>query len=142
MTEVIFGKSKALDDITLEELHRHPIWVSALDEEGIEGQDESWQKPVINTTDVTDSVAGQLTGAMIAFKVVGKKLLYGCGEYDHGRGTIGLPWFLHHQRRVDLCEVPGLTFPVIFEALPKIRGESGVRFSCPTPEAWEARRID
>ena len=141
MTKVIFGKSKCIDNIRLEEVLRHPIWVWALDEEGIQGQDETWQKPVINTTDVSESVADQLTGTIIAFKVVGTEL-YGSGDYDHRFGTIGCPWIWDDEGPMELRDIADLTIPVIFEAVPTICGESGVRFACPTPGAWEARRID
>ncbi len=34
------GQSKSLDDITLKDVLQYPIWEWALDEEGVDGQDE------------------------------------------------------------------------------------------------------
>jgi len=50
------GRGKSLDDITLKDIMEYPIWVWAWDEEGVEGHDETWQKPVINSRNVTEDI--------------------------------------------------------------------------------------
>ena len=141
MTKAVFGKSRCIDDIRLEDVLRHPIWVWCLDEEGVDGQDETWQKPVVHTTDICDELADELLGALIAFKVAGTEH-YGSGNYDHRFGIIEGFFIWDGERRTDLCEIEGLSDPVILEAVPSICGQSKVRFLCPSPDAWEARRID
>ena len=49
---IITGKSKPLEVVTLDDMLKNPIWVFALDEEENEDQDETWIKPVLNSTDI------------------------------------------------------------------------------------------
>jgi len=37
---------KPIDQLTLEDLRDFPVWEFATDEEGVEGQDETWVRPV------------------------------------------------------------------------------------------------
>ncbi len=39
-------KSKPVDQLTPEDLRTHPVWEYANDEDAVEGQDESWVRPV------------------------------------------------------------------------------------------------
>ena len=39
---------KPIDALTLSDLEAFPIWEFATDEEGVEGQDETWVRPVVN----------------------------------------------------------------------------------------------
>lgn len=136
------GKSKSLEDITIEDVLKDPIWVLALDEEGVEGQDETWQKPVTGATDVSPELVSFFLTLNILFKVVGAEL-NGSGDYDHERGEIsGFALWQNGDWRPMLREVEGLEFPVIFEAVPTIYGKPGVRFVCETEDDRIARRID
>lgn len=138
-TDLSFGKSQPLEAATLDDALRHPIWVWALDEETVEGQDETWQKPVVNTTDVGKDLA--LYYPIITFRVVGTAL-YGSGGYDHAKGLLsGLSIWQAGQWR-DPRDIAGVTTPVTFEAVPTIMGKAGVRFSYETLGALWARRID
>ncbi len=45
----LFGRSmrsKSVDQLTPSDLAEHPVWEYANDEEGVEGQDETWVRPV------------------------------------------------------------------------------------------------
>ena len=44
--EIIFGESKPIEQVTLDDILLFPIWIWALDEEDKEGQDETWQKNI------------------------------------------------------------------------------------------------
>ncbi len=57
MTDPNFGKSRPVADLTLDDILRHPIWIWALDEEGLEGQDETWAKSVTNTSHAGEQLA-------------------------------------------------------------------------------------
>lgn len=38
---------KPIDGLTLADLEAFPIWEFAIDEEGVEGQDETWVRPLV-----------------------------------------------------------------------------------------------
>ncbi len=136
------GKSKSLEDITLDDSLEHPIWVWALDEEGVEGQDETWQKPVLGETEVTPELIAHFLVLNIPFKVVGTELL-GSGDYDHERGEIGgFAIWQDGEWKPRLRDVEGLGYPVEFEAALPICGRSGVRFVCNSQEVFTAIRVD
>lgn len=46
------GQSKPIGDVTLDDMLKYPIWIFAIDEEGEEDQDETWQKPITNSSNV------------------------------------------------------------------------------------------
>ena len=72
------GKAKSLDDITIEDALEYVIWEWALDEEGDEDQDETWQRPIIDSKDVTS----EMLTPIITLQVKDTNL-YASGEYDH-----------------------------------------------------------
>lgn len=47
---VSLGTRKPIDRLQPEDLDAFPIWEFALDEEGVEGQDETWVRPLPETT--------------------------------------------------------------------------------------------
>ena len=146
LTEPVFGTSRPIEELTLDDILRHPIWVWALDEETVEGQDETWVKPVTNTEDAGEDLAYFFP--LLTFRVVGSQL-HGFGDYDHDGFTTGDGVPLIFGFRIwqaggwrELPEVEGLSAPVVFEAVPRILGREGARFQCDTLDAWQARRID
>lgn len=139
--EFATGKSKALDDMTIKDFKDHPIWVWALDEEGVPGQDETWQKPVIGATEVTPELVSNFLTLNIAFKVIGTDL-EGAGDYDHERGEIGgFALWRDGQWMPNLCEIEALIYPLTFEAVPAICGKSAVRFVCESQDSFSLKRI-
>ncbi len=134
-----FGKSKPCVDVTLEEALRHPIWQWAIDEETIPGQDETWTKPVTNTTDVGDELVDYYP--TITFAVVGTAL-YGTGDYDNFERQLFQFRVWQSDSWHELRDIDGLSAPVIFEAVPSILGKAGVRFCCNSLDDWKAERID
>lgn len=135
------GKSKSLEDITLDDCLEHPICVWALDEEGVENQDETWQKPVLGATEVTPELIARFLVLNIPFKVVGTQLL-GSGDYDHERGEIAGFSIWQDGEWTGLRDVEGLSYPVEFEAALPICSRSGVRFVCDSQDVFSARRVD
>jgi hypothetical protein len=129
------GKAKSLDDITLEDVINHPIWVWALDEERVEGQDETWQKPVTSTTNVTEDIFNPTITLRI-----GNTNYYGSGEYDQQEKELsGLSIWLDGEWIV-IGEFTAVPTPFSFFAVPMINGEANVEFVCSDVEADRARR--
>ena len=139
MLNVTFGKTRPCEAVTLDDILRHPIWMWAVDEETIEGQDETWQKPVTSTTDVGDDLVHFFPS--IAFTVVGTEH-YGCGDYDHANRRLFQFRIWRAGRWHDLQDVGDLSSPVVFQAIPTIQGEPGVRFLCRSLDDWKADRSD
>ena len=118
------GKSKSLDDITLNDVLEYPIWEWSLDEEGEEGQDETWQRPIINEDNVTDRIFDPI----ITIKVKDTDI-YGSGQYDHKRQSLTAVtiWEDNDWKMLSDFQYPT---PLIFTSIPKINGAENVQFIC------------
>jgi hypothetical protein len=118
------GESKSLDDITLEDVLKYPIWEWALDEEGEVGQDETWQRPIIDTDNLTDDIYNPT----ITFKIKDTDL-FGSAEFDDDTQSLSaISIWLDNKWKV-LSETQ-ITTPTIFIAIPKIDGVQDVEFIC------------
>jgi len=118
------GRSKSLDDITLENCLEYPIWEWALDEEGVPGQDETWQRPILGT-----DVTAEMFDPTITFAIKGTQL-HGSGTYDHAEKTLTSIVVWKDGGWMDLKKVSSLTAPVVLIAQPSIRGIADVEFIC------------
>jgi hypothetical protein len=118
------GKSKSLDDITLTDVLENPIWEWALGEEGIDGQDETWQRPIIDT----DNVTKEIYNPTITLKIK-ETDIYGSAEYDNESGSISAIsiWSDNEWKVLDDCK---FSTPIIFIAVPKIDGIENAEFIC------------
>ena len=118
------GKSKSLDDITLTDILENPIWEWALGEEAIEGQDETWQRPIIDTDNVTD----EIFNPTITLKIKGTDI-YGSAEYDNEvKGLSAISIWKENEWKI-LTDFETST-PIIFISIPKIEGIENVEFIC------------
>jgi len=145
---VTFGRSKPIEEVTLVDILSHPIWMYAVDEETVEGQDETWTKPITSTTDVGDNIIN--FGPSLAFKVVGTEFYAFCVYYHRNRSVMPDFIWLDGRRehlsdivdqRTVLREIEGLDYPAILEAIPTILGKPGLRFRLDPSDIF-ARRID
>lgn len=59
MEEVFMGTSKPIDELTIEDFKRSPIWEWALEEEENEDQDETWVRPA-ETQNFTEELNGSI----------------------------------------------------------------------------------
>ena len=50
------GKSKPIEEIDFHDFEISPIWIFALDGEEIEGQDETWVKPIASPVNVSSDL--------------------------------------------------------------------------------------
>ena len=126
------GKSKPIDELSLDEILKNTIWEYALDEEGIEGQDESWIRPIIDTNDVTDDIFSPI----ITIKIKDTDI-YGCGEYDNDTDSIvGISICVDNEwKSLSDSELP---IPIIFISIAKIDGVEHTEFVCNNIEDEEA----
>jgi len=119
------GKAKSLVDITLNDVLQYPIWEWATDEEGVEGQDETWQRAIIDM----DNVTPDIINPTITLKIQGTQI-YACGEYNNESEMLsaisvwnGSEWM------TDFTHLKIQT-PIILIAIPKINGIANIEFIC------------
>ncbi len=129
------GKSKSLDDITLDDALKNPIWEWALDEEGEEGQDETWQRPIIDTDKVTDDIYNPT----ITLKIKETEL-FGSAEFDNETQSLSaISIWLDKEWKI--LNQTQLKSPIIFIAIPKIDGTENVEFICSSLTSDNAERV-
>lgn len=131
-----YGRAKSLEDITCDDAMRDPVWVWALDE--LEG-DETWQKPVIGTTDVDRALLRRHLTAIITLRAVSRPELVLSGEFD-GTAVAALALWSAGRWRM-LPEVADLEYPLEVEAVPTIFGIPNARFRLHAPEEDRAMRV-
>jgi hypothetical protein len=117
---------------------KHLIWTSAHGGR----HDEESEKPIINTNEVTQEIIDHpLIVPIITIRVEGTET-YGTAWYLHRDRVIFAIALWHDGRWTALGRVSGLPSPTFFVAVPKILGESNVRFRCDDPLAERALRVD
>ena len=118
------GKSKPLEEITLEDVLENKIWEWAFDEESEENQDETWQRPILDCENVTD----EIFNPTITLKIKNTEI-YASAEFDNEEENLSaISIWIENQWKI-LDEYEGET-PIVFIALPKINGIPNVEFKC------------
>lgn len=129
------GKSKSVEEITLDDALQYPIWEWALDEETEEDYDETRQRPVIDTDDVT----GKIYNPTITLKVKDKDL-FASAEYENETESLSaISIWIDNEWKI-LSE-SAIGTPVILIAIPKINGVQQVEFICENLTNDKAERI-
>lgn len=117
------GKPKPLEEITAIDALRHPIWEWAL-VHGDEEHDETWQRPIVSTDDVSDEMSHPIITLLI------KNTDYiASGEYNREDQTVRCLAVWIHREWVLLSE-SALQTPLVFVALPSINGRLNIEFVC------------
>lgn len=119
------GPAKDLAEITLEDCLTFPIWEWALDEAESGEGDETWQRPITSTRDVS----ADMFDPIITFQIKGTDL-YGSGSYDIRKEAIFGSSIWIDNEWVPLQKIHHLPLPFVFVAIPTISGQSGVEFVC------------
>src|SRR4051794_833217 len=109
-----FGRAKHLLKITLEDIVRHPIWVSAHDDR----HDEEWLKPVDSPEGVTAELLRVSGSATIALRLANQD---GFAIAPFLRDRLFCVVFCIGGKWVEPSG-SGLRFPVQLEAVPTIFG--------------------
>ncbi|MFT3934893.1 MAG: hypothetical protein QM726_14810 [Chitinophagaceae bacterium] len=128
------GKAKSLDDITLNDAITHPIWVWALDEEKEDGQDETWQKPVIST----DNLTSDIFDPIITLKIKDSEL-YATASFDYEKQSLDTITVWKDGEWIDLSMMK-IKPPVVFISIAKINDVSNAAFICNDLSAGIAKR--
>jgi len=128
------GKSKSLDDITLDDVLKYPIWEWALGEEGEDEQDETWQRPIIDTDNITDDIFNPT----ITLKIKDTEL-FGSAEFDNETQSLSAisVWLDNEWKILNQTQIKT---PIIFIAIPKIDGVQNVEFICKSLSSDYAER--
>lgn len=131
-----FGTPKSLEDITLADVQQHPIWVWVW-EAGLEEQaeDETWQCPVTNTSDVTAAMIEPI----ISLRIKGTELI-ASASYDPEEDDLEAIAVWQDGAWVSLRDTK-LNAPVKLVAIPTIAGEAGVEFTCDDFKRDRAGRV-
>jgi len=117
------GKSKSLEDITIKDFLKYPIWIWALDEEEEEGQDETWQKPVTDTSNVTEEIYAPSIGLKVR-----DTNFYGSAEYDNETGQLSAISLWGEDGWMMPGDLKDMQFPLHLIAMPAINGVKDVEF--------------
>lgn len=118
------GKSKPLEKITLEDILENPIWEWSLDEENNDEQDETWQRPIIET----DNVTKEMFNPTITLKIKDSDI-YGSAEYDSDTESLSAISIWKDNEWILLSDFEQPT-PLTFVSVPKICGIENVEFVC------------
>lgn len=130
------GTPKALDDISAQDVKTYPIWLWAW-EAGLEDEveDETWQCPVLNTSDVTDA----MTEPVITLRIEGSDVI-GSASYNAGLDQLEAISIWENGAWVGIQEST-LAAPISLIAVPTIRGIASVKFVCSQPDEDRASRV-
>jgi len=145
------GKSRPYEDLTPSDYEAYPLWVSAIHEEGVEGQDESWRAPLIGE----DAVQADMVATYVPFVLEGTELVgTACYCTRHVAKELahipGIPcdvlievqlWWKEQWIWLGSDDGPEVDWPVVIEVLPAIEGEKNVRFSLVQELGLVAKRI-
>ncbi|HWQ90233.1 MAG TPA: hypothetical protein VN673_01085 [Clostridia bacterium] len=143
---------KPVNELTVEDLQAFPIWEFATDEEGVEGQDETWVRPVrrnqvpmeaysqLVAADFSTADGVRLQGFMTVTTADGIEITPGAvlgegfyrvlpGMSEERAREEGLSWAI--QSRKEIVEAlggsPASVFPMAYELRIAIRGEKALR---------------
>lgn len=119
-----YGKPKSLDEITLDDVLKNPIW-SPVWSIGLESEyPEDFQAPLLNETDLDE----EIDNPVITLKVEGTNLI-ASGEFDWSEEKL-ISIAVWYQDSWVLIRDVGLTAPVILMSIPTIQGQANIRFEC------------
>ncbi len=95
----------------------------------------SWQRPIIDTDDVTD----EIFNPTITVKIKDKDI-YGSGEYDSEAKTLSAI-SIWNEDHWDILDQVNIQAPIIFIAVPKIGGQENAEFKLTDISDDEAIRL-
>lgn len=116
-------KSKPLDDISLEDMLENPIWTYALDEEAIDGHDETWLKPILNAQNVEKRF---LDVYILLRKEDDKKYVSANLNIEKMKLFDIAFWEYNQWQPLELMD--DIRFPLYITSIPRVLGDDNVQF--------------
>lgn len=116
------GNSKPMEEVTLQDMLEYPIWTFALDEEDIEGQDETWQKPIYSTNVLPGYIA-----VYILLKIE-QTDQYVSADLDIKRMTLADVALWQDDEWIPIHDVEWLSHPLTLISIPTIKGVENMKF--------------
>jgi len=133
-----YGRAKHFSKVTLQDHQKYLIWTSAHDDR----HDEQWEKPIINTSDVTQEIVDCPIIVPIITVRVENTDLFGTGWYLHKERELFAISVWHENQWKDLIYGRALKPPAVLVSIPRVLGEENVRFVWKNPEHDKAFRVD
>jgi hypothetical protein len=129
------GTPKPLDEISAQDVQTHHIWLWVW-EAGLEGEadDETWQCPVLETSDVSEA----MSEPVITLMVKGSNII-GSASYNPQSDQLEAISIWEGDTWIGVQETT-LPTPISFVAVPTIRGMANVEFVCTDPSDDRASR--
>lgn len=123
--KIELGPLKNLDDITIEDMQKYPIWINDVSGEHEEGFDESSERPVINSDDVTKKILSSYVSVSILVKCEQLNLPGSANIEEDGSISVLVFW-------KDGKWQPNNKFikedKIIIQSVPSIKGEKNIKF--------------
>ncbi len=116
------GPPILIDDITLDNIRKYPIWITTFNEYGIQDQ-EVYQRPIIDSNDVTTDIENPF----ITLRVK-DTAYYAFAEYYRPGDCLNKIEVWFNDTWIMPDEIPGLQTPVFLVSIPLIDGVDDVEF--------------
>lgn len=135
--EYTTGQALPSEELYLSDLEKYPIWIYAVDEEGVEGQDETWLKPITNSTNVEKDL-----GMVYILLKIKENNCPVCGLLHPDKMKLDdlQFWDSEYEDWEDLNKLD-LPSPIHLVSVPSILGKSAVEFKIEISQIATPQRI-
>ena len=124
--KIELGVLKNLDEITIDDMKKNPIWVADLSGENKKNYDESSQRPILNTVNLTNKLHKDFVTISILIEVEGKNI-FGSSDFeeDCSLSTVVL-W--KNDNWIDANKILNKEDEIILVTPVQINGKKNVKF--------------
>jgi hypothetical protein len=124
------GDMKRLEDITLDDMREHPIWINDLGGEAQHGFDETSQRPVIGDANVTKRMLKESVSVSVHVTVAGTSF-EGSADLSGDPSLSALAVWFDGEWKAPR-DIAGFPSEAQIELVPALLGEEHVRFTYDT----------
>jgi hypothetical protein len=121
------GNLKRLEDMSLSDFTEHPIWVADLSGECDDGFDETSQRPVVGTCDVTKSMLKEFVSVSVLIAISGTDI-QGTADVSEDLNLSTLCLWQDDEWKSPK-EIRGFPEDAHVEVIPTIEGQENLRLS-------------
>jgi hypothetical protein len=119
--KIKLGPLKSLEDITINDMIEYPIWVEDLSGESLDDFDETAERPIVNTKDVTKEMLENYVRVNVLVEVVGTDILSCAYVEDDGTLSTLVAWV--NDNWIDLNKHLDERKEIILKPIPSIFGK-------------------